>query len=291
MDGQENHTNKSPRENGVRGGKPRIHLYFWAVALLWTLGVGASLCFNLYRTYHRAEESALTQARTAFEKDAVYRRWNSGVGGLYVKVTPRTRPNPYLAGDPARDIAVPGGMTLTKVNPAYMTRLVHELGELRSGVRGHITSTRPIRPENAPDPWERSALVRLEEGPETEVHEVRTIDGERYLRLMSALKTERSCLPCHEGQGYSLGQVRGGISVGVPMKAATDEALSVAAGLGISHFTLWLMGMLIIVLGHRRLVRYIRERDAAELRLERALAELDFRICRVEGEEEAGKRP
>jgi len=44
-------------------------------------------------------------------------------GGVYVPVTESTQPNPYLE-DPLRDVVTTDGLKLTKLNPAYMTRLI-----------------------------------------------------------------------------------------------------------------------------------------------------------------------
>lgn len=63
----------------------------------------------------------------------------------------KTPPNPYLSQARERDIRTPSGLELTLVNSAYMTRQVFEThgGE----VVGHVTSLKPIRPENGPDAW------------------------------------------------------------------------------------------------------------------------------------------
>jgi PAS domain S-box-containing protein len=50
-----------------------------------------------------------------------------------------------------------------------MARLVHELAGETGGTRGHITSLRPLRPENSPDAWEMDnspgiAWIKDEEG-------------------------------------------------------------------------------------------------------------------------------
>ena len=44
-------------------------------------------------------------------------------------------------------------------------------------------------------------------------------EGEPRLRLLRPLYVEESCLPCHAAQGYKVGQVRGGLSVSVPLPA------------------------------------------------------------------------
>ncbi|MDR2075749.1 MAG: diguanylate cyclase, partial [Desulfovibrio sp.] len=101
-----------------------VSAYVALLIVFWTTAVAASLFFNIHRAYEYAEEYALIQARTAFEKDIVYRRWNSRLGGVYAHVSAEIQPNPYLADDPTRDIPGPGNTLLTKINPAYMTRLV-----------------------------------------------------------------------------------------------------------------------------------------------------------------------
>jgi len=57
-----------------------------------------------------------------------------------VPVTDNTPPNPWLSNLPERDISTPSGKKLTLINPAYMTRQVHELGAKQFGLQGHITS-------------------------------------------------------------------------------------------------------------------------------------------------------
>ncbi len=69
---------------------------------------------------------------------------------MYVPVSEMTPPNPYLKV-PKRDVKTSDGLSLTLVNPAYMTRQVNELATETQNFSGHITSLKPIRPENTPD--------------------------------------------------------------------------------------------------------------------------------------------
>ena len=101
------------------------------------------------------------------------------------------------------------------MNPAYMTRQVHGLGASERGVFVQITSLRPLRPENAADPWEAKALRAFERG-EKEAVSVALCAGENHLRLMRPLLTEQACLKCRAAQSYKVGDVRGGFSVPVP---------------------------------------------------------------------------
>lgn len=125
-----------------------------------------------------------------------------------------------------------------------MTRLVHEIGALQSGVEGHITSDNPIRPENKPDPWEAAALGQIERGEKTEVTSIETVNGREYLRFMGGLMTEKGCLGCHAQQGYKIGDIRGGISVSAPMDkfsatATSDWHASQPVGSGVDRHRFW----------------------------------------------------
>lgn len=223
--------------------------------------MGASLWWNLHSVKQSALNGAIIQARIAFEKDVIYRRWNAQQGGVYAPVNPATQPNPYLEV-PERDIQTPSGKPLTKVNPAYMTRQVHELGALASGVLGHITSLKPLRPQNQPDAWERGILERLEAGT-TEVSEVKEIGGKQYMRFMRPLVTETACLPCHASQGYKIGDIRGGISVSVPLEPILASLYKDQLALISTHAFLWLAALFGLIMGALHLSRRMAERDQA----------------------------
>jgi len=188
-----------------------------AIGILFWIGLVAG---SYFWYSHHVEESimnlAVGEARASFEKDLVYRRWVSRQGGVYVTRSEHTPPNPYLAHVPGRDVTTTTGEPLTLVNPAYMTRQVHELGQEQYGLRGHITSLNPLRPGNAPDAWEAQALRQFAASA-GEIVGVEIIEGQSYLRLMRPLLTEQSCLKCHGHQGYRVGDIRGGISVSTPL--------------------------------------------------------------------------
>ena len=72
-------------------------LLAWFLAVLWTMVIAASLFWNMYRLRANTLEAARIQARAAYEKDVIYRRWNAGHGGVYVPTTNKTQPNRYLS--------------------------------------------------------------------------------------------------------------------------------------------------------------------------------------------------
>jgi len=244
----------------------RIRRYAIITAAVWTLVLICSFAWFCYLQRENLLEIAKAEARIAFEKDTLYRKWVTGHGGVYVPVSDLTPPNPYLSHLPERDIITPSGKKLTLVNPAYMTRQVFELAaQQKKLVRGHITSLNPIRHENAADPWETKALLAFDAGAK-ELGELQVIDGLQHFRLMRPFITEKGCLKCHAAQGYKLGDIRGGISVTVPLSAFSAYNNRLIAGSAAGHGLIWLLGIGMIYLGRRALSRSATEIRQSEER-------------------------
>jgi signal transduction histidine kinase len=244
------------------------------LVITWTAIAAGSWLWNCSQVRQNTLEEAHIQARVAYEKDLIYRHWNTMHGGVYVAVTPENQPNPFLEDNPDRDVTTTTGKRLTLMNPSYMTRQANEVARRIMGVRGHITSLNPIRPGNAPDPWEREALESFERG-DKEAHSVELLDGAEYMRFMQPMLTEPACLQCHAKQGYRVGQIRGGISVAVPMGPLRIIERRDIFRLSLAHGLLWLVGMVGIVLGGRSLVLSQRGRRRAAEEIERYARELE----------------
>ncbi|NQU07737.1 MAG: DUF3365 domain-containing protein, partial [Candidatus Abyssubacteria bacterium] len=247
-----------------------IKRFGWLIAVVWTLIIGASFSWNYFHERDAAQEAAKIAARAQFTKDVIYRRWNAGYGGVYVPISKSTQPNPYLAHVPDRDIETATGKKLTLVNPAYMTRQVHELGFEAEGVRGHITSLDPIRSANAPDTWEKRALETFQKGGR-EFSSVEMLDGRAHLRLIRPLITEKGCLKCHAQQGYKEGDVRGGISVSMPMEPYAAIARKQITLIGLGHCAFWLLGLVGLGFATREIRQHQAEMAESEERMELAL--------------------
>jgi len=263
------------------GGKASPWVWY-LLLLTWSVLVLLLLWHVNAVNRQRFLDIANTEARASYNKDLLYRRWAASHGGVYVPVSESTPPNPYLAMIPERDIVTPSGKNLTLINPAYMTRQVHELAANQYGVKGHITSLNPLRPGNAPDPWERKGLQRIARG-EPFISEFVEYDGEEYLRVIYAMNTEEICLKCHQHQGYEVGDVRGGLSVSVPLRPYLESS-AVSARTNLLDFALiWVLGILLILFargkvnGHlQRVKRSLLKAQEAEARA--SLSEKNYRI-------------
>lgn len=232
----------------------------WGAAIaFWAALAATSYAWQYRRLESTAYEMAALRGRLAFDMIAMARSWNSRHGTLYAPVTAHTPPNPYLE-IPEKIVATPSGRALTVVNPAYMTRQMSELLALNTDLRIHLTSLKPINPNNAPDPWERTALEGFEAGGKEAV----TID-ERTFRYMAPLPVKTECLRCHEKQGYKVGEVRGGLSVTQPAGyiAGTINAhrRSLLTIHGAAFLLLSAVSLAGLKLNRRHVLSLARERD------------------------------
>ena len=281
----------------------------WGAWLVVGTVLGTALLLEFHRLEHESLRVARERGATLFELIENTREWNARHGGVYVPVGPNAQPNPHLE-NPERDLTSSSGKRLTMINPAYMTRQIAELAEASSGARIHITSLRPIRPENSADNWERIALQSFEQGASERI-EPMEVDGRPVHRYMGRLDVGKPCLRCHRKQGYKVGDVRGGISITMPAEAAQAslrehrQTAALASGVmflmlgGLSHLSIRRHHVMLERLAQRSAEQEdeIRERTA-ELERERtryqAMAEMssdwfweqdrDFRFVSFSGD-------
>lgn len=217
---------------------------WWLLPLLvWSLAVGGSLYQHLKDLHGQSLQVAQEGARNLFNMVVLTRAWNASHGGVYVPVSDKAPPNPWLV-HPRRDVTTTDGRQLTMINPAYMTRQIAELASTRQGAVFHITSLKPIRPQNAPDDWERGALAAFEKGAGEVSELLREGQGGARLRYMAPLRVTPPCLACHAVQGYKNGDVRGGISVSVPFEPVLAASRHAREQTWINHVGVFLAVLL-----------------------------------------------
>ena len=255
------------------------------VIVLWMAICAGSMLYLNFNFELVMERIARETARTYIEKDLLYRYWASELGGIYVPITERTPANPYLAGVKERDITTPSGRRLTLLHPAAMMRQIHTLGHDFTKIQGHLTSLKPLYPENAPDAWEAKALRALESGAK-EFEEFVDYQGTPHFRMMYPLIMVKPCLSCHAAQGYKLGDLRGGLAASLPMEmfapVSHDHHLSM-----VRQFAgIWMAGFVCIFAVAPFVRRRIVEQEKAEEALQR---NLHFTQSIIENEPECVK--
>jgi signal transduction histidine kinase len=192
--------------------------------LLIGLAVAIVLGVSGYLTYSFQHDlvigQAERQARMLSRQILLTRRWVTDHDGLFVTKKPGTGGSPAPTDG---DVVDQSGQVYVKRNPGMIIWDLSDYAAQADFCRFRVTSLRPVNPANAPDDFERQGLLDFETGRE-EVSEISSGKQGRILRYMIPLKVEESCLPCHAEHGYQVGNIRGGLSLEVPLGWA-DEAI------------------------------------------------------------------
>lgn len=237
------------------------NLWHWITR--WHPNLGVSLALNIGAVialasaflfvglYRQEEQRAMQlinkQAESLLSAMVVVREWVSSYQGVWT-TAPGER---YYEEDDGRYLKT----------PAMVTKELSHLSDTKGYYRFHITSLKPVNPENKPDDFEHHALLVFESQPEAFSAIELDENGRPLYRLMIPLKAQVSCLKCHGDLGYKEGDVRGGLSILLPMDeinaslVASRQSLAVSA-LGISILvmtTLYFLVYRVVVLPVRHL--------------------------------------
>ncbi len=230
------------------------------------LGITSLILFGfLYRLQVRQmHEQVHTQAEALLTNMLTVREWVASYGGVWT-----TRPGP---------VYMEARRGFYRKSPAMVTKELSELAAEKGLYHFHITSLRLKNPANAPDAFESEVLQKFEHNP-TPVERIEYVNGQRMYRLMVPLRATAACLQCHADQGYHVGDIRGGLSVMVPMTEADRALAQNRLMLILSAFTIitLVMGGMYIQLRHTVITPIKRLTEIAE-----AISRGDYHVrCQV----------
>lgn len=234
------------------------------LSILVSIIVISSFGLTFYRTSSFQNELIIKQterqARMLAHQVLLTRKWVADHDGLFFIKKPGVESNPFLSDSDIRDST---GQVYVKRNPAMVTRELSEYASQADFCRFRVTSLKPVNPANAPDEFEKKALLAFDAGTKEVIATVMTAEG-RVLRYLMPLEVEESCLTCHARHGYKIGDIRGALSLTVPITWA-DQA--VAANnrllLAIGVLTTILTGLTIFLLIDFLIVRRLSLLSAA----------------------------
>ncbi len=176
--------------------------------------------FLLFQTSSLQDElvmgQARQQARILYKQIILTRQWVSDHQGLFLVKTEGVSENPYLHESVIR---ADDGTVFVKRNPAMVTRELSEYATRSGFCWFRITSLQPVNPANKPDELERDALLQFEQGVR-EIDAVTDTPDGRVHRYVAPLTVQESCLSCHAEHGYAVGDIRGALSISVPLSWA-----------------------------------------------------------------------
>jgi two-component system, NtrC family, sensor kinase len=187
--------------------------------------ISAFYLFMLYRTAVFDEKMILKQAeqqaRMLYKQILLTRQWAADHNGLFVLQGKGVEANPYLE---LPEVTDKQGQTYFLRNPAMITRELSAYAKRDGLGYFRVTSLKPVNPDNKPDGFEKAALQDFTEGTD-EIIDVEMTDLGRVVRFIAPLRVSESCLGCHARHGYALGDIRGGLSITIPISWA-DELIN-----------------------------------------------------------------
>jgi len=243
-----NHSSQAERT------KQSVQKYLGTIAILISL-ILVSIFFGVqFNVFQALQIHLREQAKAFFSEIVIVRKWVAKHGGVYVPLHKTTGVNPYLEHIEGIQTTIDcDNQTYVLKNPSLVTKELSNSPSRPGQIQYKMTSLKPINPDNAPDSFEAAALTQFEQG----VREVGVLeksgDAARY-RYMAPLETDSSCLLCHAQQGYSVGDIRGGISVTLKAdnpirKIRQAQVLVVLAGIGVISLvvvSIWFISRLFI---------------------------------------------
>lgn len=174
--------------------------------------------YMIYRTSTFDEAMILRQAeqqaRMLYKQILLTRQWASDHQGLFVMKRAGIKANPYLDLPIITDSM---GQTYFLRNPAMITRELSQYASKDGLGYFRVTSLKPINPANVPDRFEHDALHAFEQKGALEMISVSQEETGRVVRFMAPLRVTESCLGCHAQHGYQQGDIRGGLSITIPI--------------------------------------------------------------------------
>jgi len=188
--------------------------------------ISVSYLIFLYRTSIVDNEliimQAKQQARMLYNQILITRQWVSEHNGLFVVRTDSVDSNPYLDLPSIWDQF---GTEYVMRNPAMVTRELSEYSNQKGLGSFRVTSLKPINPVNIPDEYEKQCMISFEHGTAESIEITDSPEG-RIVRYLAPLNVKSSCLGCHARQGYREGDIRGALSITIPI-AWADEKMQI----------------------------------------------------------------
>jgi diguanylate cyclase (GGDEF)-like protein/PAS domain S-box-containing protein len=218
---------------------------------IWVFALALSYWWNVSNLDREAVALAKADAEANLKKDMAFRLWSTEHGGIYLRVDEKTKPSPFLANVPDRDVPIPGGGMLTLQNPAATLREILEKQSNLYGSLARITALKYLNPQNAPDEWEKKALDIIGRTGQ-DYSEAITINGSAYLRVMQPMLMEQGCVKCHAWADFKAGGVGGATDVAVPLARYRDAANQAGLTIARTHGGILLIGLVVIGFISRR---------------------------------------
>ena len=122
-----------------------------------------------------------------------------------------------------------------------------------------LTSLKFLNPINAPSSWERKYLMEFDKGNFLQ-GKFEMKDNDKFKAIMP-LEAKKSCLTCHEN--YKVGEIRGGVSIEVPMDKFSCFKDREFRNILINRAVIYLLAVFFIIILFKVINKYFDEKVKA----------------------------
>ena len=193
--------------------------YLLAVSIIVSIIFGSVFTIFYFTIEKMLFNQVYQKADIVVDQTILLRKWVANMRGVYVIQRKGIEPNRFL---PYPTLSC-NDINLVLRNPALVTQEISELTKSLESYFFKLTSDKVINPKNAPDNTEKNALRSFKEKKIKFFKSIENIKGKKYFRLIKPLYVESTCLTCHVYQGYNVGDLRGAISVFVPIDSVYKD--------------------------------------------------------------------
>ncbi|MBD3332070.1 PAS domain S-box protein, partial [candidate division GN15 bacterium] len=237
--------------------RPRSVLFekcFWLLLFVWTVAVGLSGGWSLFRLEEETRNKARTIAEVVHAKDLLYQHWNALYGGVYVELDWFSLP--LWARD---TLSTRSGSLLGRIESRQMIDQVHRLEDnrqLRAAI-ADLCNIDELPFSGDPD------IHSLQRPLPTEARFTR-LNEDEYLVYCPPEDLGHSCRECHAQTVPTFTGTAADAQVTVPIAPLREAAAGYASSIVVGHLILWVLGVLGLFAARKRLAYRLKERQKAE---------------------------
>ncbi len=236
------------------------------IASIWTIGLAASVIWNNHLQTREVKMIVKEAAKSLLLTDISYLNWNASHGGVYVEVIDSSNTKSNRKDEIEEEIVTPSGRKLILVSPPEMSKQIRIPRQKNGFCEFRIAGIDPFEAENKADSLERIAIDLFLKG-EKEFEFIQNKGGESYYRLIEPLFINDDCLKCHSNEGYKVGDIKGSVSITIPMSRYANISSEYFSDVIARHLIIWIGGLLLLFISSRTLNKYVKERELVQVNL------------------------
>jgi len=221
------------------------HKFFLSIVFIIVPILGIIFAWAGVRSERNATSQIVNQARILARQIVMTRQWISDCGGIMVdRSSEGASQTPYFFDD--RLDTTRG--TFNRFTPAMVTKKLSQYSLRENLYHFRLASLNPMNPDNAPDAFERMALVRFVHKGAKEVYLFDKEGDEPVFRYSLPLYVDQACMECHKD--FSTGTVAGCLSIFFPseqIKHALQNTHLKLAGAGAALILLTIMTLFFLL--------------------------------------------